>query len=54
MRPMAITRNERSAYFQVSFFHGFLVYNFKKDRVTRKVDLPEPRCPRPAARSSTC
>ncbi len=40
VRPMAISRNEKKAYFQVSFFHGFLVYNFKKDKVTRKVDLP--------------
>ncbi len=40
VRPMAITRNEKRAYFQVSFFHGFLVWNFKKDRITRKIDLP--------------
>jgi YVTN family beta-propeller protein len=40
VRPMAITRNEKRAYFQVSFFHGFLVWNFKKEKITRKVDLP--------------
>ena len=40
VRPMAITRNESRAYFQVSFFHGFLVWNFKKDRITRKINLP--------------
>ena len=37
---MAITDSERKVYFQVSFFHGFLVWNFKKDRITRRVDLP--------------
>jgi DNA-binding beta-propeller fold protein YncE len=40
VRPMAISRNERKAYFQVSFFHGFLVYDFERNQVTRKVDLP--------------
>jgi YVTN family beta-propeller protein len=40
VRPMAIARNERKVYFQVSFFHGFLVWDFKKDRITKRVDLP--------------
>ena len=40
VRPMAISPNEQRVYFQVSFFHGFLVYSFKKDKITRKVDLP--------------
>jgi hypothetical protein len=40
VRPIAISANERWAYFQVSFFHGFVEYNFKRDRVTRIARLP--------------
>ncbi len=40
VRPMAITRNENKVYFQVSFFHGFVEYSFKQDRVTRVANLP--------------
>jgi YVTN family beta-propeller protein len=40
VRPMALSPNERKVYFQVSFFHGFVVYSFRKHRITRIVDLP--------------
>jgi len=40
VRPMAISPNEKRVYFQVSFFHGFVEYNFKQDRVTRVANLP--------------
>ena len=40
VRPMALSRNEKRVYFQVSFFHGFVEYNFKHDRVTRVANLP--------------
>jgi YVTN family beta-propeller protein len=40
VRPMAISPSERFAYFQVSFFHGFVEYDFKHDRVNRVVSLP--------------
>jgi DNA-binding beta-propeller fold protein YncE len=40
VRPMALTPNENKVYFQVSFFHGFVEYNFKQDRVTRVANLP--------------
>jgi YVTN family beta-propeller protein len=40
VRPMALAPNEKKVYFQVSFFHGFVEYNFKQDRVTRVASLP--------------
>lgn len=40
VRPMALSPNEKKVYFQVSFFHGFVIYSFKKDKITRVVDLP--------------
>jgi DNA-binding beta-propeller fold protein YncE len=40
VRPMALSPDEQWVYFQVSFFHGFVEYNFAEDRVTRVANLP--------------
>jgi DNA-binding beta-propeller fold protein YncE len=37
---MALSRDERFVYFQVSFFHGFVEYDLRTDRVTRVAELP--------------
>jgi hypothetical protein len=37
---MALTKDERFAYLQVSFFHGFVEYDLKKQRVRRVARLP--------------
>jgi DNA-binding beta-propeller fold protein YncE len=43
VRPMALSRNERRVYLQVSFFHGFVEYSLKQDRVLRVANLPVSR-----------
>lgn len=40
IRPMTLSRDERYAYFQVSFLHGFVEYDLKRHRVTRVARLP--------------
>jgi hypothetical protein len=41
IRPMAIAPGDRWFYFQLSFFHGFVEYDLKKNRITRVAHLPK-------------
>jgi hypothetical protein len=41
VRPAVFTPDERTLYFQVSFFNGFAEYDVASDRVTRVKELPK-------------
>jgi hypothetical protein len=40
VRPMAVAPDERYAYLQISFHHGFIEFDLQEERVLRVVDLP--------------
>ena len=41
VRPMALSPSERKVYFQVSFMHGFVEYDLRRDKVLRVKELPD-------------
>jgi YVTN family beta-propeller protein len=41
VRPMALTADEKTVYFQVSFFHGFVEFDLTRDKVLRLAHLPQ-------------
>lgn len=40
VRPFVITPNEKRLYVQLSYLHGFVVYDQESDRIVRTVNLP--------------
>jgi DNA-binding beta-propeller fold protein YncE len=41
VRPMAISPDEKIVYMQLSFLHGFVVFDVEKEKVLKIVDLPK-------------
>ena len=41
VRPMAISPDEKIVYMQLSFLHGFIVFDVESEKVLKVVDLPK-------------
>ena len=41
VRPMAISPDERTAYLQISFFHGYVAFDLRRGQVSQVVPLPQ-------------
>jgi hypothetical protein len=41
VRPMAISPDERTAYLQISFFHGYVAFDLVRGQVSQVVPLPQ-------------
>jgi DNA-binding beta-propeller fold protein YncE len=41
IRPMAVAPDENTLYLQLSFFHGYVVYDVARDLITEVVNLPD-------------
>jgi hypothetical protein len=54
VRPMAIAPKERIVFLQVSFFHGFVVYDLKQQKVLKVVTCRSPRRRRASRGRTTC
>jgi WD40 repeat protein len=51
VRPMAISPDERTAYLQLSFFHGYVAFDLVRGEVTQVVPLPQSEAARKTPRA---
>jgi hypothetical protein len=51
VRPMAISPDERTAYLQISFFHGYVAFDLVRGEVTQVVPLPQSEAARSTPRA---
>ena len=51
VRPMAISPDERTAYLQLSFFHGYVAFDLVRGEVTQVVPLPQSEAARNTPRA---